>query len=88
MHYPPVVCKDGFTVSVQAGSSFYCTPRVNKARAYTHVELGFPSEPLPERFDPYKELGGVYAYVPVEMLCVLIGQHGGIVSGELPPLQT
>ena len=43
------ICKDGFSLSVQADSMTYCSPRVNDAYEYTAVEVGFPSwaEPVP-----------------------------------------
>lgn len=81
---PPIVCKDGFTVSVQASSSHYCAPRDNFG-PWRSVELGYPSEPLPESFleaaeDPSKPLETVYGYVPVEMVRELIASHGGEVT--------
>ena len=39
-----VVCKDGFTMSVQASAYHYCTPRINHSEGYLEVEIGFPSE--------------------------------------------
>jgi hypothetical protein len=38
-----VVCKDGFTMSVQAGETQYCHPRETGAEKYTEVEIGFPN---------------------------------------------
>ena len=48
------ICKDGFSLSVQADSMTYCSPRVNDADEYTAVEVGFPSwdEPL---LAPYQD---------------------------------
>ena len=40
-----VICKDGFTMSVQAGETQYCHPRETGAPRYTEVEIGFPNEP-------------------------------------------
>ena len=34
--YESVVCKDGFTVSVQASSTAYCDPRKDTAERYTY----------------------------------------------------
>ena len=44
-----VVCKDGFTLSIQASEFHYCYPKMNgKDTIYTSVEVGMPSdyEPL------------------------------------------
>jgi len=48
---PAVVCADGFRVSVQASHGHYCTPRVDNAVFYTHVELGYPSKETPEWYE-------------------------------------
>ena len=40
-----IVCKDGFTMSVQAHHGAYCSPRIDDAAKYTSVEVGFPSQP-------------------------------------------
>lgn len=82
---PPVVCEDGFKVSVQASASHHCTPRVtdNHGQPYTTYELGFPSahEPM---LDDYMEdiecdpTQTVYAYVPAQLVEILLAAHGGI----------
>ena len=85
-----IECDDGFRISIQASSSHYSIPRT-KADAYTHVELGFPSEaddlikPFAEDFDDYTQT--VYPYVPAYVVLALLQKHGGIVKGQLPPLQ-
>lgn len=75
-----VHCADGFSVSVQANSSAYCTPR-NLTGPYTHVELGFPSlnDELIASWaeDPEKLTETVYGQVPVEIALELINKHGG-----------
>ena len=50
-----VVCADGFSMSVQAGTGNYCKPRQPNADRYTAVEVGFPSheEPLLLQFQNY-----------------------------------
>lgn len=80
---PHVRCKDGFRMSVQAGTYLYSTPREDQG-PWTHVELGFPSKrPQPwEQWksyceDPRSPLRTVYGYVPVEMVEALIALHGG-----------
>ena len=84
-----VVCKDGFTMSVQAGETQYCHPRETDADKYTEVEIGFPSRPEDLLLE-YAENGDrptetVYAYVPASLVTLVIAKHGGMVSGELPP---
>lgn len=81
---------DGWSVSVQANMFTYCQPRVNpnKTKAYTHVELGYPSKVDRKTIDrillPYVEDEGagptdtVYPYVPIEVAALLFYRHGGI----------
>ena len=40
---PHVICKDGFTMSVQAGQSLYSEPK-NDADHYKEAEVGYPSK--------------------------------------------
>ena len=86
-----VICKDGFSVSVQHSHSHYCQPRMDNAQHYTEVELGFPSTPIPETleiegcsldFARYRdgEDGDIWAYVPFWMVEALIEEHGGIAN--------
>ena len=42
-----IVCKDGFSMSVQANETAYCEPRIDNAEKYTAVEIGFPNWPEP-----------------------------------------
>lgn len=75
-----VECADGFTISIQANSAAYCSPRDNDGEWY-QVECGFPSAPVPELAE-WKEGEGddtktVYGYVPVEVVSELIEKHGG-----------
>ena len=80
---PLLMCADGFSVSVQASSTHYCTPRINIADEYETVELGFPSAEdslimdYAEEYD--RPTDTVYGYVPVHIVCELIEKHGGIV---------
>ena len=83
-----VQCKDGFTMSVQAGETQYCYPRESGAERYTEVEIGFPNrsedlllEYAEDRDHPTET---VYAYVPAPVVTLVIAKHGGMVSGELP----
>ena len=83
-----VVCSDGFTMSVQAGKTQYCTPRENDAESYTEVEVGFPNreEPMLTQYaeDPSNLTGTGYAWVPRQTVVNVIAKHGGMLSGELP----
>ena len=83
-----VICKDGFTMSVQAGETQYCQPRTSGADRYTEVEIGFPSasEDLLLEFadDSRRPTETVYAYVPASLVSLVIAKHGGMVEGELP----
>lgn len=88
----PVVCADGFRISIQASSAHYSVPRA-KARAYRACELGYPSEP-DDLIKEYADLrlgennytDTVYGYVPAKVIQALLEKHGGIVSGECPQL--
>ena len=95
-----VVCKDGFTMSVQASNYHYCTPKINDAESYLEVEIGFPSkrEPLLDKYvegfglwvegenDDSNFIEAVYPYVPAEVVIEVIMKHGGMVGGNLPNL--
>ena len=87
--YKKIKCKDGFSMSVQAGETQYCYPRENGADRYTEVEIGFPNrlEDLILEFadDSDRPTETVYGYVPVSVVSLVIAKHGGIVEGELPP---
>ena len=81
---PRINCKDGFSMSVQAGDCIYSTPRANlKSGHYTEVEIGFPSE-KEELISRYAEsrdyTNTVYPYVPVEIVEKVIEKHGGMVE--------
>ena len=88
---PTIVCADGFSMSVQARDSPYCTPRTDEG-PHTHMEGGFPSsKPLdPELLkdasinstNNYTET--VYPYVAREVFEREFELHGGIVEGRLP----
>lgn len=80
---PPVLCKDGFKVSIQASEMHYCYPR-NSLGPWEEFELGFPSEADPliaeyaeDRDDPTET---VYPGVPVVIVEQLIEKHGGTES--------
>jgi len=90
MRYQPIVCADGFKMSVQAGSAHYCTPQ-NGRGPYSAVEVGFPSKAEPllmkwaeDRDDPTNT---VYGWVPADVVKRVIAKHGGMVGGQLPRFQ-
>jgi hypothetical protein len=80
-HFDRVVCADGFSVSVQASDSAYCSPRDNIG-PWTSVECGFPTEkdPVLEQYaeDPGAEITDdgkvktVYGWVPSEIITQII----------------
>jgi hypothetical protein len=78
---PRIVCKDGFSISVQASEFAYCTPRANVAH-WTEVECGFPSDMevslLKYAESPDDPTGTVYGYVPVRLVEKIIKRHGGV----------
>jgi hypothetical protein len=84
----PVKCADGFRMSVQAHNGAYCCPRADGAERYIEVEIGYPTEreELIMRFaeDSDKPTETVYAFVPAELVYLVIAKHGGMVSGQLP----
>ncbi len=72
--FPPMVCADGFKMSVQGHYGTYSHPRDDFADRYSAVEVGFPSE-REELLMPYIDGGPdtdptdtVYGYVPVEVI--------------------
>lgn len=86
-NYRAVYCKSGFSMSVQASATTYCTPRDDNG-PYTHVEIGFPNamdEMIIGFADDHGDpTGTVYGYVPVGIVSALIIKHGGIEEGEHP----
>ena len=79
---PHVKCKDGFTISVQAGTFYYSCPKFDGAIPYETVELGYPSSPdeliMAYAENPDEPCDTVYGYVPVDIVCQLVEKHGGI----------
>ena len=79
---PRLILADGVSLSVQASEYSYSSPRDNKG-PYTKVEVGFPSETPPEVWKEFAEdwdkpTNTVYSYVPLTMVMLYIGAHGGI----------
>lgn len=81
---PILVCADGFSMSVQASRSHYCSPREDSPIAYNSVEIGFPSseEELIIQYaeKPESPTESIYGYVPVKIVDEVIIKHGGIVK--------
>ena len=86
-----VTCADGFycvysgrQAQLQRTKNRY-QPRIRKC-----VELGFPNRPVSLSRTTRKILRDltdtVYGYVPAHIVRKMIAAHGGIVSGECPPL--
>jgi hypothetical protein len=96
MDNPRIVCADGFSMSVQARSFSYCTPREDDV-VHTHMEGGFPSStPLDLELRSFAECNilstdgsadyteTVYGYVPRKVFEREFELHGGIMEGCLP----
>ena len=79
---PTMKCVDGFEVSIQASSAHYCQPR-SDVGPWHMVELGFPSEPMPqlaewiEGEDP-NATQTVWACVPLVEVAKVLAMHGGL----------
>lgn len=83
---PRVVCKDGFSISIQASYANYCIPRLTFSGDYEAVELGYPSkeEALINDYaeDPDNLTSTVYGTVPVELIDKVLEKHGGIIDDQ------
>lgn len=77
---PRLNCKDGLSLSVQAAHGSYCMPR-DDIGPWDTVEVGYPSEALPELMpwvEPHDK-PTKYGYVPIEIVEKIIEAHGGLV---------
>ncbi len=90
VYYAPIpylVCKDGFTMSVQASANHYCSPRETAAWPYGAFEVGFPSareEALMQYAeDPETPTKTVYGWVPRDTIIEIIEKHGGLEDGPV-----
>jgi len=84
---PSIECADGFTMSVQASASHYCSPR-SDIGPWNAYEGGYPSEIPGEELLSYAEDADsptetVYPFVPLEVFLREFERHGGIVKGSL-----
>lgn len=77
---PRIICGDGTTMSVQAGSGMYCTPRDSEG-PWSAVEIGYPSRKLDGLMEwaegPEQPTDTVYGYVPLPVLARVIDECGG-----------
>ena len=80
-----IKCGDGHSLSVQANSSAYCTPR-DDSGTWTHYEVGFIYDANGNQVSPpdsWKEYADgefpsdVYGYVPAELIVKFIVEHAG-----------
>jgi len=89
---PALICNDGFKMSVQAGSGYYCEPR-EETTQYKSVEIGFPNYDdilavfqcgSIEQYEAEKNyylqdpLNGILERVPIELVQKVIDKHDGI----------
>lgn len=83
---PPVICKDGFKMSVQHSSWHYCLPRIDyaerKGYEFDSYEIGYPSEAedilLPFAENPECPTDTVYPFVPAQIVEQVAEMHGGL----------
>jgi hypothetical protein len=76
---PPIHCKDGTTLSIQASRLHYCRPRTDDG-PYTKVEVGYPDIDPPPSWSEYADgeyPSSVYGYVPIDLVREFIESHGG-----------
>lgn len=82
-----IVCADGLSLSVQASTYSYCSPRENIG-PWNQVEVGFPSSKVDEIMsyaeDPNDPTETVYGWVPIRLVEEIIESHGGIVEKPEP----
>jgi hypothetical protein len=78
-----ITCADGFSISVQASSFHYCSPREDNAERYDSVEVGFPERPDGTGYR-IRSFGrgsrGIYGWVPVSTVNRWIKRHGGLAA--------
>lgn len=81
MNRTPLLLEDGTILSVQASSSHYCSPKSdNPDKGYGSVEIMI-----------YKDAEGYNnntseGWVTPSRVLELIAEHGGVIGGQLPPL--
>lgn len=85
---PVLRCNDGVSLSVQASSDHYCSPRVNylamvdhtgnEIQRYKSLEVWHVTSEVPESWNEYGSKDDPYAFIPVELVQEFIDLHGGI----------
>ena len=84
MYTKAIKCADGFSMSVQASESHYCSPRVTGLGFYNSYEVGWLSERdgllMPYAEDPERPTETVYGWVPASIVATVIAKHGGVVN--------
>lgn len=78
---PHIITKRGGSLSVQAGSIHYCTPREDEAEEYSSVEVWWNGDHTPKPLRPYCsewDRKGPASYVPVSVVNALIARRGGL----------
>ena len=79
----PILCTDGTIISVQASSTHGCSPKSDEAFAYGAVEILIDKPNDPEG---YNKVDKIESWCSAARLMRLIEMHGGIIGGQLPPL--
>lgn len=90
---PLIICKDGFSMSIQASWGHYSSPRTTMRNGYYEYEVGFPSEKenlLMKHVEQWDEKDDprhcVYPYSPAETVAEVINKHGGFIFNPQPIL--
>lgn len=82
-HRIPILLADGTIISVQASSRHHCSPPSDAAFAYTSVDINI-EKPNDHEWNSGTNKRG--EWTSTEDLMQLIIKGGGIVGGQLPPL--
>jgi hypothetical protein len=91
-----ILCADGFAVSVQASANHYANDASSEAPywhmdrevsyPFTTFEVGYPTaDPEPAEVWSEYDSGGVWAWVPRQVVADLLALHGGAVAWEPIP---
>lgn len=79
---PYIICKDGYTMSVQANSCLYCMPEEDCLEKYNEYEVRGETSKKIKEFEKWvnnsEDEYPLYAYVPEEEIIKLINKHNGL----------
>lgn len=80
---PRIICKDGFSISLQVNHSNYCDSENGYQRfgyEWKTIEFGFPSEEeeLLEEFADNEEVCISVGRITIELAEEVLAKHGGI----------